>query len=91
MHLPRSPISLGALEAIRDHLRNRKQTTVKDLARDLYADIVSWADPDKDRRNFSSYKKNARQWAHSHLQHLNRKDAHGHRVVEFKEGVYSLA
>ena len=74
--VPRSMISKGALEGIREFLAQRKApVTVDEVAR-IYPDLVTWVDTDNDKSR--SWFGEAREWALAHLQELNRKKS---RVV----------
>ena len=86
MYQPRSRISKGALEGIREFLGARNNTVTLEQVAEIYPSLVWWA-VEKGSRD-DSWKSEARRWAHDHLQYLNRK---GERVVLTDGKNYRLA
>ena len=84
-------VSKGALEIVMDFLgRKQSPQTVVDVAKGCYAEACPFVEPDKDGRNWPSYKDDAINWAHRHLQALNHAfNAEGAREVYTNGRVYS--
>ena len=84
-------VSKGALETILDFLgRKQSPQTVTDVAKGCYAEACPFVEPDKDGRNWASYKDDAIHWAHRHLQALNHPiNKDGGREVYTDGRVYS--
>lgn len=71
-------------EAIVEYLRGKRVVTVKDVAENVYPEIVPWSNVAKGNQSTLSYRM---QWAHEELQRLNAKKD---RKVYTNGSLYSL-
>lgn len=73
MYQPRNKISKGALKCIREFLASRNKAVSVDEVASIYPSVVTLAVEKGSRHAAWDWRKEARKWAHDHLQHMNQK------------------
>jgi hypothetical protein len=73
MYQPRSVISVGALESIREFMASCNRAVTIEQVASIYPEVVTWVRDKHSRTESWNWRKEAMSWARVHLEHMNRK------------------